>query len=391
MRERNERRPRAGGAGARVEAHVVEMRCARLPQQRAADAQLAGEGGTRAGRDGVLPQAGRDGAVARAECDALGAGSVVVHHDRVRDPGGAARARELRKHLHAGEVDPLDAAQVDLTQQPAVVPPAADDALRPRPAERRQVRLGVGVADAQHESVDCRAVQIGRGQHDLEGQERAGVHAEPVSVQPDRDAVVDRLEPDDPRVRRRARGKHEVPAIPADGGRVAGGGLLARVPRVGHADRGPAAGRTRVLEAPARADPVVEAKQPSPAEQVATARAGGVEAAGRRRLARGSPRRGGAACCCGPAIRGRQQHEQREQPEGARCEPSCRRAGRRARSRRGQQSAVSGIGTLTARSLITSPERTLPVRWTRTHCTTGSLLLVAFQAMRVSPTVLVSE
>src|SRR5439155_21664596 len=127
----------------------------------------------------------------------------------------------------------LDAPQVDLAQDAAVVPPAADRAAGDVVARGREVAALAARVDADDQPVRAVAPQRPGRDDELERQVRTGVGAKPLAVEPHPGPVVDRLEPDDPRVACGAARKTEVLAVPADAAVHRGLRLVGRVPGVG--------------------------------------------------------------------------------------------------------------------------------------------------------------
>ena len=176
---------------------------------------------------------------------------------RIRKPRVAcSRVSEPRPHMHprallgpadlglradALDVDSLVAAQVDLAQDPAVVPPAAA-----RPSVRalvaaRDVRSRPPVVHPHDEPVDAVAHEARRGQ--LERHVAELVLAQEHAVQPDLRAVVHRLEAELPAERGVLRGQDEVLAIPPDRSALAVVGVVLRVPGARDRRRRPAVER----------------------------------------------------------------------------------------------------------------------------------------------------
>ena len=245
--------------------------------------------------------------------DAVLAIGVVAHGDAHEHLRRARRAVELGPHEQARDVDAVDALQVDLAQQAAVVPPAARGVAGAGQPRRREVRRQAAVVDAHHEVVDAAALERRAGQAQREREVGARVAADRPAVEPHLRAVVDRLEAHEP-VHPGARvGQVEVLAVPADAADHRGGGVVAGVPRVRNARRLPAGPVGLALEALIEPDAgAVETEQPVAAEQVAVVRTVVVDGAARDAV--GRDRRAG-----GRAREDDQQHR-REQRGSGRCE-----------------------------------------------------------------------
>ena len=237
--------------------------------------------------DGGDPERERLRPVAAVQTHLLGLAGVVVGDDLVGDRRVAGRARQQRADLRRAEIDLVDGAQVDVAQDAAVVPPAAERRPGHRQARRREVVAVAAVVDAHDDPVRLAGVQLPRREDELERQVGAAVAPDHVAVEPHRRLVVDRLEAGDPGRRLRRAGQPEVLAIPGDTAAERLRARVQRVPRLGDRDLGPAVDPRVVLVVGGDPDVAgVVAPQPCPVEQVAARRAVAVVGLERRRLGR---------------------------------------------------------------------------------------------------------
>ncbi len=341
------------------------MRARRRPQRRVRDAQAGLEALEVVRADAARAEVQRAAAEAAGDPHARGAVAVVAHDDAREHARGAGRARQVGPHDDARDVDAVDALQVDLAQQAAVVPPAPRGVAGAGQAGGREVGPQAAVVDAHDEPVGALALEHAARQAHVPRQVRARVAADRPAVEPDLRAVVDRLEAHEPVHPRAPVGEVEVLAIPGDGAGHRRDGVVAGVPGVGNAHRLPAVGRGLVLEALLGALARVEPEQPVAAEQVAVVGSVLVDRAVRDAVGR---ERGRSA---------RQGGEQGERgcEQAAHASSGHNTAYRRELcfpARQDGQLASRPIGAVTRRRLTVVPANTLPLRRTSTHCTVVS-------------------
>ena len=161
--------------------------------------------------------------------------------------GGAGAARESRLGEEVADVHAVELAQVDLAQDPAVVPPAAAGGAVVLVDERRQVGLGTATVDAHNEVVHAAPSELVGGH--LKREVCALVGPDLVAVQVHARAVVHRLEADDPAHAAAGLRSPEVGAVPAHAAALAGVREVVGVPGVGDGDGRPARERRLALEA----------------------------------------------------------------------------------------------------------------------------------------------
>ena len=161
--------------------HLVEPRVAGLPQARVADPHPRPEPGGAEPANAPRPQAQRPPAEPSGHPGALHAAGDVAdpHIDRHR--GGAPATAQLRAHEGMGEVEFPNLAQVDLAQDPVVVPPAALERTGLSLRERRDVIRLPAAVDLHDEAVH--APVYGPGAQ-LEGEIRAHVRPEQPAIEP---------------------------------------------------------------------------------------------------------------------------------------------------------------------------------------------------------------
>ena len=285
----------------------VQLRVAGGPQRRVRDPDRPVRRPGAMRRDRRRPEAQPLTAVGPGQAHLLPRAGHVADEHLLLDVRVALRTRVERADLDLRQVGGLHRPQVDLAQDPPVVPPLSA-------RTGREVGGGAAVVDAQNQSVDAAAQS---GQVELPRQIGAGVAADLASVQPHGRAVVDRLEADDPVpvglghvARERAGRKREVAAVPADVAVHARLREIAGVVGVGNRGRRPAGGRGDVPPPPLGEADVrgVGAVEPGPPEQVAAGLPVAVPSALGRRLGavRGSLRMGDPA-------RAEREHERQDQ------------------------------------------------------------------------------
>ncbi len=303
-------------AGADGEAGRVQVGTGRRPQPGPGDAQACFEARKPARADAARAEVQRHAAVAAGDLHGCRAVAVVAHDDAREHGCRARRAGQVGAHDDVRDVDAVDALQVDLAQQPAVVPPAAGGVARAGQAGRREVGAQAPVVDPDDEPVRAGPLQRAVRDAQVPRQVGAGVATDRPAVEPDARSVVDRLEAHEPVQARASVGQAEVLAIPRDRSGHRRHGRVADVPGVGHGQRRPAVTARLALEGLAQPlARVVAAKQPLAAEQVAVVGAVLVDRAARDAVGRGEGRGRGRD----GARRRECEHEQQgsEQAKGA--------------------------------------------------------------------------
>ncbi len=292
--------------------------------------------------------------------DVLAAPLHVAEDDLDLDAGRATAACEPRDHAHGLPVDGVEALEVDLALEARVVPPAAGRRAVGGEAGGREIGRPAPGVDADHQPV--RAAALEAVEAELERDVGAAVGPDAPAVEPDRGAVVDRLEAHGPLERAARLGQREVLAVPADAADHRLVRVVPEVPHVRRPDPAPAGGARAPVPAAAEALVArVAAEQPRAVHQVATGRALVVEGllgglVGRRRAARQGEQ---------------QQREQgQDQSQGA-SHPRHHNTAVGGKSRtHHEHPASSAIGCEIASS-STPPPVSGPSRRACTHCTTG--------------------
>ena len=346
-----------------AEAHRVERRARGRPELRLGDAHVRHEAREAARRHALRREARAPAAVGPGDVDAQGAIGVVAHGDAHPDVRRARRARQVGAHDDTRHIDPVDALQIDLAQDPAVVPPASRGIAGPGQPRRREVGRQAAVVDADDEAVRARALEALPPQAQLERQVRAGIAADELAVEPHARAVVHRLEAHKPVHPAPRVGQLEVLAVPADRALKGGDGVVAGVPGTRDLRHRPAVGRRLALEVLLEPDAgPIQPEHPVAAQQIA--------AVGRVAVRRAAGDAVGGPCPVFPA-----EQRERDQQGDRGCEvmthlstghntPTatelCRGYG---------QLDSRPIGALRRRRLIEIPANTFPLRRTSTHCT----------------------
>ena len=292
---------------------VVEVWIGRRPELRLRNAELLRQGHRSSGCDSRLTD--RQPSRTKAPCDGdrLSGSAEIAELDLPVDARGAARARQVGTYVDRGDVDPIDRSQVDLAQDPGVVPPTALRLPVVVGTGRRHVVDRATAVNPDDKAVGSASLDRGLGQSDLERLVGAAVASDLNPVEPNGGSEVDLFEAHYPSAIGSPWRKPKILSVPADRSEVGGHAVVAGIPRVWDYGRNPVGAAALLLPALCKAKVVrIEAPQPASVNQIATGRAIGVQRlragdrAARRRGSLGAGDR--QQSCC------QKRSEQRNQP-----------------------------------------------------------------------------